>query len=167
MKRIINLIFFKEKPESEQRGLKALEEIEKQLYRVPYSQDKAAVEVAHDGFISIPSDRYIEVAKGVFDRVVESPKDIRFAFEKPWRRKLKSIDFDNYIVLFVKFKTGGLFDLHYHPVIEKIHCLKGSYIGTPKGHLFAAGDVQHIPAYVTHLFKPVDDGLAIVCLKKN
>lgn len=160
----------KGKPEKEKIGLFALSELEKKLFRVPISYNKnteASIMVGSDSYISIPSDRYIEVARGVFDRVIEGPDDIKFEHEEHWKDYIKKADFDNYINLFVKFKEGGSFKPHYHPVVEIIKCLQGAYIGTVQRTLFNAGETQFVEAYEVHIFEPVDDGYCLISLKKE
>lgn len=170
MRGLLKRAWYARKPEDEQIGLKGLEEVEAALHRIPLSYQegqKAAIRVGKESYISIPDDRYIEVAKGVFDRVVKNADDVTYEHEKPFARKLKELDFENYVVVFVKFKQGGDFKAHYHPVIEYIHCLEGSYVGTEEGHLFSAGDLQIIPAFEVHVFRPVDDGYCLIALKKE
>jgi hypothetical protein len=159
---------FKGKPDYEKIGLKALEDLEKFLTRVPisYENNAAAIKVDQKSYVSIPSDRYIEVADGVFDRVVTGKKDIIFDYEKVFIPYLQHIDFEKNIVLFAKFSKKAKFDAHYHPVIETIYCIEGKYKGY-SDIVYEKGDIQIIPPNKLHIFEGVEDGLCIVILSKS
>ena len=79
--------------------------------------------------VNIPSNKYLEVAKGVFDRLIESPTDIRYEEEKPFADYISKLDFENYYIIFVKSSKDGDFKLHHHDTLERLHCLKGGFIG--------------------------------------
>jgi quercetin dioxygenase-like cupin family protein len=131
------------------------------------SDDGVAVRVNSDTFVSIPNNQYVEVAKGVFDRVISGPDDIRFDFEKKYAKSVRALDFDKYIVIFVRFDWNANFPPHWHRKEERIYCLEGSYIGTiPEEKIFRSGDVQIVPPKVIHVFRAITEGYAVLTLKK-
>ena len=123
--------------------------------------------IGADAVLSIPTDKYLQVAPGVFDRALEGPTDIKFDFEEPYRDIIARLNFHDCHVVFVKFEQDGEFVKHYHLTDEIIHYLQGTVRGGIHGEVFNEGDKQIIPAMTIHVFHPLSDGFAIIELYKN
>lgn len=171
MKELIQRVLFARKPEHEKQGLRSLEELEKSLYRVslnfPYANmfvrdEGSAVLIGQDTFISLSSAGYVEVAPKIFQRVLERPDDLKFDDERQFAAEIRKHDFENNLIIFVRFRHGGAFKPHYHMTEQRIRCLAGSYVGAIDGHVFHAGEVQVVPPKQIHLFQPIQDGYAVV-----
>ena len=125
-----------------------------------------AIEIGEDALLSIPTDEYLQVAPGVFDRALTGPDDIKFDFEKPYSEAIKKMNFKDCYVVFVKFANNGNFSKHYHQTEEIIHYLEGIVRGGIAGEIYKAGDKQIIPAMTIHVFHPLSNGYALIELYK-
>lgn len=161
-------------PKEKSNILEAIDNAEKRLAKIAISYADPVVLsgtferakfLSSEAYISIPSSTYVEVASGIFDRIIENPTDIKFKEEEEFADKIAKMDFVNNFVLMVKFNQEGFFTSHYHLTEETIHCLKGSYIGDTSGTIFRKGDVQIIPPREVHVFKPISPGFALIELK--
>lgn len=132
-----------------------------------YYADGQRAPIVIDGasYISIPTDDYVEVAPGVYDRRVENKDDIKFEHEEAFRELLNPIDFEDQYVLFVKFGKASFFDPHYHLTDEGIFCVRGSY--ESNGKIYRPGEFHYIPAREVHNWNTIMPGLALLTLKKN
>ena len=140
------------------------------LTKVPVEyvhDDKKALYVDTNTKIEIPSDKYVRVADGVYDRFIKHKTDIRYGPEKKWAKMISGLDFEKYINLFVKFEEYGEFRAHYHPVVEYIHCLEGSYVDTTTDQKYEAGDIQVVAPNKVHTFKALEKGYCVIRLGKN
>ncbi len=171
MKDIIRRVFFAQKPEHEKTGLRSLEELQRSLYRVSvnypfpttFVKDEGnAILIGRDTFVSLSSDNYMEIAPGIYARVITGPKDMKYSDDGEFANAIRQANFSANLVIFVRFLHGDALKPHFHNTRQKIHCLAGSYIGTLKGQVFSAGDVQDIPARHIHMFQPIQDGYALI-----
>lgn len=171
MRELLKRVFLAEKPEREKEGLRSLEEMHKSLYRVSLNYPFAttfikdsgtAMLIGQDTFISLSSQGYVEVAPGIYQRVLTHRGDLKFDDEKPFEADIRKADFDSNLVIFCRFLNGNALKPHYHMTEQRIQCLAGSYVGTMDGDVFHAGQVQVIPPKQIHLFQPIQDGYAII-----
>ena len=116
-------------------------------------------------YIAIPSEDYIEVAPGVFDRRVLHKDDIKFEHEESFRELLEKMDFESKHVLFVRFGFGSIFQPHYHLTDEEIYLINGSY--ESNGNIYKPGSFHYIPANQIHNWNTIEGGLALLTLKKE
>lgn len=129
-------------------------------------ESQTPTKVGQNAIFSIPSDKYLQVAPGVWDRALTGPDDIKFDFEEPYKDSIATMDFDLYHVLFCKFAENGNFSKHYHLTDEIIKYLKGIVVGDLGNKTYKTGDTQFIPAMVVHIFHPVTSGYCLIGLKK-
>lgn len=122
---------------------------------------------AHTSVLEIPSDRYIELRYNVFARQILSPEDILFHYEACASSIINNIDFDENVVLAVKFDEGEGFPAHTHNVQETLRCLKGSYKDEVANIVYTEGDIQEVKPLQLHSFMPLEKGFAIVELYKQ
>ena len=176
MKELFKRVFYAEKPEHEKTGLRSLEQLKESLYRVslnyPYAtafirDDSHAVLIGQNTFISLSSESYVEIASGIFQRVILSPEDIKFDDERRFLKMIEKVDFTNNLVIFCRFVNGGALKPHYHMTEQRIRCLAGSFVGTIEGQIFRAGEEQVIPAKEIHFFQPIQDGYALLLQAKK
>jgi quercetin dioxygenase-like cupin family protein len=119
-----------------------------------------------NGFVTISSKKYTEVAPGIYDRVIRSKDATIYEWEKDVLKILSEETWKDYVVIICKFDTQSKLEYHTHNTEERITLLEGSYFGT-ENKLFKKGDTQIIPAHTLHQFVPVENGKAIVLLKKS
>lgn len=171
MKDFWKRVFLAQKPEHEKTGLRTMEELQRSLHRVslnyPFQttlikDEGSAVLIGQNTFISLSSDSYVEVAPGIFQRVLTEPDDIKFDTERPFQQDIRRSDFESNLVIFVRFTHGNAMKPHYHMTLQRIRCLAGSYVGTIDGQVFHAGSLQETPPKQIHLFQPIEDGYAII-----
>lgn len=121
----------------------------------------------HTSILEIPNDRYVELRYNIFARQVLSPEDILFDYEMCASNTVKNIDFDNNVVLAVKFDEGEGFPAHTHNVQETLRCVKGSYKDEVANIVYTEGDTQEVKPLQLHSFMPLERGFAIVELYKQ
>ena len=127
--------------------------------------NSAPIVIDSGSYVSIPSNDYIEVADGVYDRRVEHKGDMRFKWEESAKDLLVDMDFENLFVIFVRFDKGSYFRPHYHETDEEITLIEGSYISNKS--MYTKGETQFVPANQIHDWETVEKGFAVLTLKKR
>lgn len=122
---------------------------------------------AHTSVLEIPSDRYVELRYNIFARQVVDNEDVLFDYESGMKHVLNTIDFDENVVLIVKFDEGEGFPAHSHTVQETLRCIKGSYKDEVANIVYTEGDIQTVKPLELHSFMPLEKGFAIVELYKQ
>ena len=115
--------------------------------------------------IKIPTDHYVEIADGVFDRSISSPDDLIFEWEKPFATTLESLDFRKHRVILNKSLKGARFEKHYHPEHEKLFCAQGAIKDTISGDSICAGEYFEFEPFSPHETLFLEDALVVVCLE--
>ena len=122
-------------------------------------------QVSIDTFLSIPSSHYVQVQPGFFDRTVLHPDDMNSGREYEFKEILKTLDFDNNIVLFVEYTSNGFFEKHATQTTCTIWNLKGKI--AINGDIYLEGDfVELKPGQVRDL-KGIENGLLLATIAKQ
>ena len=143
-------------------ALQALEDVIEKLEQVELRYQGSM----NTSILEIPHDRYVELRYNIFVRQMVDETDILFDYESCADTIIQNIDFDENIVLAVKFDQGEGFPAHSHQMQETLRCLKGSYKDGVNNVVYNEGETQIVPALQLHSFIPLEDGFAIVELRK-
>jgi quercetin dioxygenase-like cupin family protein len=132
-----------------------------------YTSSVQAQYVGAEQYISIPSEKYIQVAPGVWDRRIMHPDDWLSEEEaQKFGPSLELFDFAHNVMLLVRFSEEADFPEHYHAQEEAFYIAEGEvYMGEQLGS-FKAGDTVRIPAQMPHVFSAKEEGCCIIALKK-
>lgn len=125
--------------------------------------DKAVFVDRH--FLDKIGDEYVEVAPGVFDRRINSIKDLTTK-EQICKKHLKNVDFTNNIVVIVYHIKGADFIAHYHNFKEKIISVSGGFIHNLEGKKVKPGNFVIVPPWTVHVYIPLDEGYSIIVIPK-
>ena len=123
----------------------------------------------------IPTDYYIKVGEGVYDRRVKDKNDF-LDWEIPiFKKHLNVSKFKDHLVLFARFDPEefqesafitGVGSYHSHDVDEEIYLVEGSYREDVYGKVCdKSGTSILIKAFTLHSFIPLKKGYCIVYLK--
>lgn len=124
---------------------------------------QTAIVIDHTLLYQLPKEKYVEVAIGVHDRVIENKDDIKFEFEQILSPVLQSIDFDQYFVLAVRIKDHGFFHPHIHDFRETIIPITGTYADIDN-KIYRPGSKQIVEPFVVHAFFPMKTGLVLILI---
>lgn len=171
----------KDGPSEGRVSIKALEQIEKTLTRIPiYGLDRHLGDhYDSKGLVSISDTEYTEVVEGIFCRIIKHPTDILFKEERTFEKEIRKLWKNDFIMIFVLFEEKGFFPRHHHEAIEIMTSLKGSFedrgdCEDPENP--CEGEVvkrfsptgvrtQTILPYTPHTFHGVEKGKAISQIK--
>lgn len=126
-----------------------------------------AIFVDLEFLMSIPSDKYIEVANGIFDKRILSLDDLKTKEEKKAKKYLTEKDFEDNIVVLVKHKADADFIAHFHEFAETIISISGGFIGTMDGRRIYPGQSLFIERWVVHVYKPIKEGYSVILIPKH
>lgn len=132
-----------------------------------YTSDISASYVGAEQYISIPSDKYIQVAPGVWDRRIREADQFISEDEKQvFETALDLFNFDENIIILVRFSQDANFPEHYHTENESFYLIDGKVsMGEDFGDI-KKGESITIPARHPHIFKAKEAGQCIIGLKK-
>lgn len=156
--KLTNLVKYRKSSE-----LQALEDIVDKLEAITLAYEGAT----ESSVLEIPHDRYVELRYNIHVRQLVDSEDILFEEEACAKQLIANIDFDENIVLAVRFDQGEGFPVHTHEVQETLRCLQGSYKDGVSNIVYSEGQRQIVPPYQLHSFIPLEKGFAIVELIKQ
>lgn len=121
-------------------------------------------------YVQIPSKQYVQVWPGVFDRKVEGPNNI-LQDEEKYRDFLSGLDYEKYLIVFVRFEKGANFAPHLHPFDEFFTMLEGQVEmlkdkETNELTIVTEGEQLLIPAHTEHHFNCYTDGCCVIEIPK-
>lgn len=118
------------------------------------------------GSVNIPTDRYLEVAPGIHDRVYTGTflDEVEREIFEP---KLNKMDLSNdkLNTILVLFRDEGKFQAHVHSTDEFIYMVSGIIHDDVNGVKIFSGDNYYIPAFKVHSFIVESAGACIIRIK--
>lgn len=150
------LKILKKKDDTSSRAISAMKQLRHEIERDHKSWPM------HLDFIE--SDDYIQLFKGIKQRVMSSPKDIKYSFERKYKEYLSSLDFEKFKVILLKFKVGSHIEEHFHNKDEVIHCLQGSI--KISDTVYNEQSIIKISKLEVHNLTCITNGLLVVLIKK-
>lgn len=146
-----------------------------QMRSVLNSTDKETISVVSSNnkgkyidwrLIDIPSDRYLEIKEGMFDRIIRHKEDLIEEWEKVFIEYLDRINFDRYKVILNRCTHNALFPLHYHIERESIICVAGSVIEMVNKVVLKKGDRIDFEKMEQHEILALEDAMLILLIEK-
>ncbi len=116
--------------------------------------------------IDIPTDKYIEIKPGIYDRTLESSDHFISEEEKIFKDALNNIDFEKFRVLLNYSKEGTIFETHYHAEPESIIVAEGQIQETLSGTILSDNEVIRFESMQPHRILNLADSRLIILLEK-
>jgi quercetin dioxygenase-like cupin family protein len=115
-------------------------------------------------YVLIPHHEYSPIEEGIYTRLI-TREDTLCDWELAYSNTVTSQDFDNYMVVGIKFQAGKGIPSHFHETDETVIILKGAVEIDNVGSVISAGTKLVIPSGHVHRFRPVEDGFGLLLLK--
>jgi len=116
--------------------------------------------------IDIPTDKYLEIKTGIFDRSLISSDHLINEEEDVFKDAISNIDFDKFRVLLNYSKQGTIFDTHYHAEPESIIVASGQIQETLSGTDLSYNEVIRFESMQPHRILNLTDTRLIILLEK-
>ncbi len=117
--------------------------------------------------IDIPSDEYIEIKPGLYDRTMTDENDYKEDWERIFEPALRGVDYTKHLVILNRSQKDSIFDLHYHLQPETIMCIEGSITETVSRTTLTAGDLIHFESMEKHEIVCHSDAKMVILIERS
>ena len=116
--------------------------------------------------IDIPSDEYLEVMPGIFDRTLSHKENLIYEWESLFIPLIETIDFYQFRVLLNHSKRDTVFDTHFHVEKESIIVVEGIILEVLTNTIISKNESIQFESMQPHEMKNLTDTKLIILLSK-
>lgn len=114
--------------------------------------------------VEIPSDRYVDLAPGISDRMMTAPDNLVYSWEEIFTPIALQLDFSKQKVILNRSAKNASFIRHYHPEKETLYCVQGKFRELLSNRVIKAGELIAFEPFQAHEIHFLEDTLIIISL---